>query len=150
MTVDRYTKAVLTVIAGCLLWICAMGTGQALSAQSSTSARTQNASAQPVIVVGTGTVDQQGTLTVNYIVQDGVRRTDPTLPVALPYSAQKPLPVGLPYTSDSPLPARLTNASDTPVPVEISAVRKVGQWEPIRTSVEDAPAKTKPGGGGGR
>jgi hypothetical protein len=155
VTVDRYTKAVLTVIAGCLLWICAMGTGPSLSAQSSTPLRTANASVQPVVIVGTGTVDQQGTLTVNYILQDGVRRTDPTLPVtaakplavALPYTTAKPLPVALPYTEASPMPARLTNASDDPVPVEISAVRKVGQWEPIRTSVEDAPAKTKPGGG---
>jgi hypothetical protein len=156
MTVDRYTKAVLTVIAGCLLWICAMGTGQALSAQSSTSVKTQNASVQPVVIVGTGTLDQQGTLIVNYTLQDGVRRTDPTLPVtspkplsvALPYTAAKPLPVGLPYTGESPMPARLTNASDDPVHVEISSVRKVGEWEPIRTSVEDAPAKRKPGGGG--
>jgi hypothetical protein len=162
MTVDRYTRAVLTVIAGCLLWICAMGIGQTLSAQSSASLRTQNASVQPVVIVGTGTLDPQGTVTVNYTLQDGVRRTDPTLPVALPYSTAKPLPVALPYspakplpvalpyTNESPIPARLTNASDAPVPVEISAVRKVGEWEPIRTSVEDAPAKRKPGGGGGR
>lgn len=33
MNVDRYTKAVLTVIAGCLLWICAMGAGPSLWAQ---------------------------------------------------------------------------------------------------------------------
>jgi hypothetical protein len=147
MTVDRYTKAVLTVIAGCLLWICAMGTGQALSAQSAAAPRLPNANVQPVVVVGTGTLDQQGMVTVNYVLQAGVRRTDPTLPVALPYTAARPLPVGLPYTEASPMPSRLTNGSDAPVPVEISAVRKVGQWEPIRTSVEDAPAKNKPGGG---
>lgn len=149
MTVDRYTKAVLTVIAGCLLWICAMGTGQALSAQSPALLRIPNANVQPVIVVGTGTLDQQGTVTVSYSQQDGgVRRTDPTLPVALPYTPARPLPVALPYTAASPMPARLTNASDAPIPVEINAVRKMGQWEPIRTSVEDAPARTKPGGGG--
>jgi hypothetical protein len=147
MTVDRYTKAVLTVIAGCLLWICAMGTGQVLSAQPPAVLRIPNANVQPVVVVGTGTLDQQGTVTLSYSVQDGVRRTDPTLPVALPYTAARPLPVALPYTVASPMPARLTNASDAPIPVEISAVRKVGQWEPIRTSVEDAPARTKPGGG---
>jgi hypothetical protein len=146
MTVDRYTKAVLTVIAGCLLWICAMGTGQALSAQPA-ALRIPNANVQPVVVVGTGTLDSQGTVTVNYTTQDGVRRTDPTLPVALPYTTARPLPVALPYTDLSPMPARLTNAPDTPVPVEISSVRKVGEWEPIRTSVEDAPPKKKPGGG---
>jgi hypothetical protein len=150
MTVDRYTKAVLTVIAGCLVWICAMGTGQALSAQSVQFLRIPNANVQPVVIVGTGTLDQQGTVTVSYIQQDGVRRTDPTLPVALPYTAARPLPVALPYTGSSPMPARLTNGSDAPIPVEISAVRKVGEWEPIRTSVEDAPARKKPGGGGER
>ena len=74
MTVDRYTKAVLTVIAGCLLWICAMGTGQVLSAQSPQFFRIPNANVQPVVIVGTGTLDQQGTVTVSYIQQDGVRR----------------------------------------------------------------------------
>jgi hypothetical protein len=150
MTVDRYTKAVLTVIAGCLVWICAMGTGQALSAQSAQFLRIPNANVQPVVIVGTGTLDQQGTVTVSFIQQDGVRRTDPTLPVALPYTTARPLPVALPYTGSSPMPARLTNGSDAPIPVEISAVRKVGEWEPIRTSVEDAPARKKPGGGGDR
>jgi len=150
MTVDRYTKAVLTVIAGSLVWICAMGAGQALSAQSPQFLRIPNANVQPVVIVGTGTLDQQGTVTVSYIQQDGVRRTDPTLPVALPYTTARPLPVALPYTGSSPMPARLTNDSNEPVPVEISAVRKVGEWEPIRTRVEDAPAKTKPGGGGER
>ena len=150
MTIDRYTKVVLTVIAGCLVWICAMGAGQVLSAQSPQFLRIPNANVQPVIIVGTGTLDQQGTVTVSYIQQDGVRRTDPTLPVALPYTAARPLPVALPYTGSSPMPARLTNGSDAPIPVEISAVRKVGEWEPIRTSVEDAPARKKPGGGGER
>jgi hypothetical protein len=150
MIVDRYTKAVLTVIAGCLLWMCVMGAGQPVGAQPAASLKIPNANVQPVVIVGTGTLDQQGTVTVSYILQDGVRRTDPTLPVALPYTTAKPLPVALPYTDSSPMPARLTNTSDAPIPVEISAVRKVGEWEPIRTSVEDAPMKKKPGGGGDR
>jgi hypothetical protein len=150
MIVDRYTKAVLTVIAGCLLWLCAMGAGPSVAAQPAGSLRIPNASVQPVVIVGTGTLDSQGTVTVNYVQQNGTRRTDPTLAVTLPYTPAKPLPAALPYTMASPMPARLTNASDAPVPVEISAVRKVGEWEPIRTSVEDAPARKKPGGGGGR
>ena len=136
MIVDRYTKAVLTVIAGCLLWICAMGAGQSASAQTAGFLRLTNAQVQPIVIVGTGTLDSEGTVTVNYVQQNGTRRTDPTLPVALP------------YTDASPMPARLTNAADAPVPVEISAVRKVGEWEPIRASVEDAPMKKRPGGGG--
>jgi hypothetical protein len=150
MIVDRYTKAVLTVIAGCLLWLCVMGAGQVLVAQPAPALRIPNANVQPVVIVGTGTLDQQGTVTVSYILQDGVRRTDPTLPVALPYTTARPLPVALPYTDSRPMPARLTNESDEPIPVEISAVRKVGEWEPIRTSVEDAPPRKRPGGGGGR
>ena len=54
MNVDRYTKAVLTVIAGCLLWICAMGAGPSLDAQSVAVRRIPHSSIQPVVIVGTG------------------------------------------------------------------------------------------------
>jgi hypothetical protein len=148
MTVDPYTKAVLTVIAGCLLWICAMGAGQRVAAQPAGSVPYPNV--QPVVVVGTGTLDQQGTVTINFAQQKGVRRTDPTLPVQLPYSLAQPLPVSLPYTAASPLPARLGYAPDAPLPVQINAVKKAGDWEPLRAHVEDAPARPKPGGGGER
>jgi hypothetical protein len=150
MTVDRYTKAVLTLIAGCLLWICATGAGQPVAAQPAAYQTIPHASVQPVVIVGTGTLDQQGTVTVNFVQQHGVRRTDPTLPVQLPYSVATPLPVSLPYTTASPLPARLGYAPDAPLPVEISAVKKAGNWEPLRAQVEDAPARPKPGGGGER
>jgi hypothetical protein len=139
MTVDRYTKAVLTVIAGCLLWICAMGAGIPLGAQPR-PLRLDNtavqATVQPVIVVGTGTLDSRGTLTIAYPRHEDNRdRTDPTLAVTLPYSAANPMPSQLFYTGAAPLP------------VEISAIKKVGEWEPLRAKVEDAPAKPRPGGG---
>ena len=139
MSIDRYTKAVLTVIAGCLLWICAMGTGPSLAAQPAYGV-IPNANVQPVIIVGTGTLDQRGAVTVNYVrPPTGLPRTDPTLAVTLPYTAAKPLPVGLPYTPD------------TPLPIEISAVRKTVDWDPIRVRVEPAGLSAKPGiGGGGR
>lgn len=147
MNVDRYTKAVLTVIAGCLLWICAMGAAPSLAAQPAAFLKMSNATVQPVVIVGTGTLDQQGTVTVNFIRQpDGPPRTDPTLPVQLPYTPAKPLPVSLPYTASTPIPARLTYSPEAPLPVEIAAVKKVGEWEPIRANVEDAPAKKRPGG----
>jgi hypothetical protein len=140
--IDRYTKAVLTIIAGCLLWICAMGAGVPLTAQR-TSARTiPNATVQPVVIVGSGTLDQQGTVTVNFTQQG---RTDPTLAVQLPYTPAKPLPVSLPYTSASPLPAQLPYTAQSPLAIEITAVKKVGEWEPIRAKVEDAPTKSRPG-----
>lgn len=143
--IDRYTKAVLTVIAGCLLWICAMGAGVPLTAQR-TSARTMpNATVQPVVIVGTGSLDQQGTVTVNFTQQPGGLRTDPTLAVELPYSATKPLPVSLPYTAASPMPAVLGYNATSPLAIEITAVKKVGEWEPVRVRVEDAPTKTRPG-----
>jgi hypothetical protein len=148
MNVDRYTKGVLTVIAGCLLWICAMGAGPSLSAQPSSALVIPHAAVQPVVLVGSGTLDKEGTVSVNYVRQpDGTWRTDPTMLATLPYTAAKPLPVSLPYSALSPIPARLTNTPETPLPVEISAIKKVGEWEPLRAKVEDAPAKPKPGGG---
>ena len=132
MNVDRYTKAVLTVIACCLLWICAMGVGPSVAAQPPT---TVTNSVQPVVIVGTGTLDQRGTLVVNYVRRpDGPSRTDPTVPVSLP------------YTPAAPLPTKLMNSPEMPLAVEIAAVKKTGEWEPIRAKVEDAPAKPKPGG----
>jgi hypothetical protein len=140
--VDRYTKAVLTVIAGCLLWICAMGAGVPLTAQRSSVQTMPNATIQPVVIVGTGTLDQRGTVTVNFTQQG---RTDPTLAVQLPYSAAKPLPVSLPYTSASPMPTQLPYNASSPLAIEIAAVKKTGEWEPVRVRVEDAPTKSRPG-----
>jgi len=141
MTTDRYTKAVLTVIAGCLLWICAMGTGIPLGAQArplSLGNAAVQSTVQPVILVGTGTLDPRGTLTIAYARHsDGREHTDPTIPVTLPYSELNPIPSRLFYTGAAPLP------------VEICAIKKVGEWEPLRAKVEDAPAKAKPGGPGG-
>jgi hypothetical protein len=77
--------------------------------------------AQPVIVVGTGTMDRQGNIQVAFNPQD--RRTDSTLSVRLPYSPSNPMAV------------------------EISAVKKAGVWESLRTDVDDAPLRQKPGYG---
>jgi hypothetical protein len=148
MNVDRYTKAVLTVIAGCLLWICAMGAGGAAQAQQTTRDLAAFPDRlQPVVIVGTGSMDVQGKIVLNFTQQAGGQRTDPTLPVQLPYTAARPLPVGLPYTAASPMPSQLFYTSAVPLPVEIAAVKKTGEWEPLRAKVEDAPARPKPGGG---
>src|SRR5258708_38076499 len=148
MSGDRYTKAVLTIIAGCLVWICAMGAGPRIAAKQSTMEIA--GPVQPVGVVGTGSLDRAGKVVVNFTQQGSVQRTDPTLPVHLPYPPATPLPVGLPYSASNPMPAQLSYTSVAPLPVEIAAVKKVGEWEPIRASVEDAPARLKPGGGGRR
>ena len=111
-----------------------MGAGPSLAAQPGASLAMTNATIQPVVVVGTGTLSQDGTVVVRYVKQpDGKLRTDPTLPVKLPYTAAEPLPVGLPYTVAAPLP------------VEITALWKSADWDPIRVRVEPAGLSAKPG-----
>jgi hypothetical protein len=150
MTIDRYTKAVLTVIAGCLLWMCAMGTAHPLSAQQ--GAPSDNAlvvgRVQPVVIVGTGVMDAQGKVVVDFVRRNNRQVTDPTLAVKLPYTPDAPLPVRLPYTAASPLPAQLSYTAGTPLPVAITGIKKTLDWDPIRTQVENAPLRTTPGIGG--
>ena len=143
MTIDRYTKAVLTIIAGCLLWICVTSAGVPLGAQMRFAAST-NTTVQPVVIVGTGTLDRSGTVTFDY----SRGRTEWSLPVTLAYTDAKPLPVGLPYSASNPLPAQLSYTPARPMPVELAAVRKTGEWEAIRTREDDAATRRMPGNGG--
>ena len=129
MAVDRYTKIVLTIIAGCLLWICVIGTPAPLHAQQNMTFQNGNGPAVPVVVVGTGTMRRDGVVTMTFRGD----RTDPTLPVTLPYSAANPLPTHLPYTPDAPLP------------VEVTSVRKGTNWDSLHVTVDDAPVRAKPG-----
>jgi hypothetical protein len=147
MATDRYTKAVLTVIAGCLLWLCALEAGRPVQAQqaSTLDAALFAGRVQPVVIVGTGSMDAQGKVVVDFVRRNGTQVTDATLPVKLPYTAETPLPVRLPYTSGSPLPAQLFYTGKTPLPVEITGIKKTLDWEPIRTEVEDAPVRRTPG-----
>jgi hypothetical protein len=128
MAVDRYTKCVLTVIAGCLLWLCAAGLPAAAHAQN-TALQIGNSPAVPVVLVGTGALRRDGVVTVNY--HGAV--TDPTLAVTLP------------YTLANPIPAHLTYSAEAPLPVEVSSVRQGASWSPLRVAVEDAPTRSKPG-----
>lgn len=147
MTTDRYTKAVLTVIAGCLMWLCAMGTGRPVQAQqvSNVDGASFAERIQPVLIVGTGSMDAQGKIAVNFVTRSGVQVTDSTLPVKLPYTQETPLPVRLPYTAGSPMPAQLFYSPGAPLPVEITGIKKTRDWEPIRAQVEDAPLRRTPG-----
>jgi hypothetical protein len=147
MTTDRYTKAVLTVIAACLLWMCVFHTAPPVRAQQ-TAALDAAAFAgriQPVVIVGTGSMDAQGKVVVNFVTRNGTQVTDPTIGVKLPYTADAPLPVRLPYTTASPLPTQLTYSPGAPLPVAITGIKKTVEWEPIRTHVENAPVRTTPG-----
>jgi hypothetical protein len=146
MTIDRYTKGVLTVIAACLLWICAMGAGRPIAAQPATAdLSTFKPGVQPVVIVGTGSMDQDGNIAVKLLAEGGRRRTDPSIAVTLPYTPARPLPVGLPYTAASPMPSQLFYTPAAPLPVEIAAVKKTGEWQPLRAEVEDAPVRKTPG-----
>ena len=134
MPVDRYTKFVLTIIAGCLLWICAAGLPASVHAQQNTALQIGNSPALPVVIVGTGALRRDGVVTVNY----HGNITDPTLAVTLPYSLTDPIPAHLPYSAAAPLP------------VEVSSVRQGPTWSPLRVTVDDAPTRSKPGIGRGQ
>ena len=63
MRPDVYTKAMLTVIAACLVWLCVMSAGRPLSAQQPMPLGTTTV--QPVVVVGWGTFDEHGRTSVS-------------------------------------------------------------------------------------
>jgi len=141
--VDRYTKIVLTVIAACLVWLCAMNTGRPVQARQLTAMpATLPGGVQPVVVVGWGSMDMTGRIALNLIGPEGNTRTDTTLSVR----ADRPLHVDLPYTPDNPLPARVTSTHDNPLPIEIAAfgrTRKDGsrsapKWNPRRREANRA------------
>ena len=131
MRLDLYTKTVLTVIAGCLLWLCAMQTGRPLAAQQ---APTLEKAPQPVVIVGWGTLDEQGRVAVTMQQTRTGRRSDPNLPVTLMSVPAAPIDVRLSYTDKEPMPVGLTK------------IKPVGEWEPIRSAAEPEPTRPKPGG----
>ena len=132
MRPDPYTKIVLTVIAGCLLWLCAMQTGRPLAAQQALTL--EKVAPQPVVIVGWGTLDEQGRVAVTMQQTRTGRRSDPNLPVTLMSVPAAPIDVRLSY-------------SDTePMPVGVTRIKSVGEWEPIRSAAEPEPTRPKPGG----
>jgi hypothetical protein len=140
MHVDRYTKAVLTVIAVALVYIGAMLSGVPASAQGGAiripSERLADTRPQPVVVVGWGSLSASGEIILRTINDaKGVPYTDPILPVRVQQMPEAPTPVTLGVTAERPLPVGLT------------AVVAGQHWEPVRTKVEPAPTSPKPGGG---
>jgi len=117
MTTDRYTKAVLTIIAGALVYIGAMLSGQPASAQGQGATQgspgmAMDARPQPVVVV---------------------RWAQP----------ERPWPVAIQSVSE-PLPVTLRPTSDQPLPVAITGVKAGAQWDEIRVKVEQ-PLSRRPG-----
>jgi hypothetical protein len=130
MAADRYVKMVLTVIAASLLWLCAIGVGRPVQAQQGPALT--DGRPQPVVIVGWGTVDAQGRVT---LTMGGDRRnptTDPNIPVNI-VALPAPIEVQLEYTESRPLP------------VGISSIKQTGPWDPIRSSVDEEPVRSRPG-----
>jgi hypothetical protein len=140
MTIDRYTKGVLTVIAVALLYIGAMLSGAPAAAQS--GATPMNATQlvdvrpQPVVIVGWGTLAGDGRILLTTVKdRNGSVRSDPVVPVRVQQMPDSPVSVSLDVTPQKPLPVGLT------------AVSPGREWEPIRTRVEPAPTQRTPGPG---
>ena len=106
MTTDRYTKAVLTIIAGALLYIGVMLSGQPASAQGQgatqgSAGMVMDARPQPVVVVGWQTPERS-----------------------------------LPVTVEQPLSVTLRGTPEQPLPVTVTGIRAGGSWDEIRVKVE--------------
>lgn len=132
MNIDTYTKAVLTVIAAALLWLCAISTGQPLRAQA-LAAQWSPLPAQPVVVVGWGRLNPQAPGGIEIAWSDPNRKiSEPAVPIR-PAADQK----------FDPLRVRLEMAA--PIPVSLEAVKKTGAWDPLRTEAEGDPGQPVPG-----
>ena len=131
MYIDRYTKAVLTIIAGALLYIGAMLSGQPASAQGQAAARPQLAEdtrPQPVVVVGWGTVQVDGRVTLNMVRDANGFHTDSTLPVAVQATPQRPLPVVV-QPGPRPIDVTLGATPQRPLPVAVHGIKVGADWD---------------------
>jgi hypothetical protein len=133
MRTDTYTRAVLTIIAACLLWICFMSAGQPLNAQP--AAQIGALPAQPVVVVGWGRLNPTAPGGIEVAWSDAVRKiAEPAVPIR-------------PTTDPkfNPVPVRVE--LQTPLPVSLEAVRKGrdGAWDALRTAPEPDQGSRLPG-----
>lgn len=135
MRIDMYTRVILTVIAACLVWLCALGMGWPVQAQQRTPPLASDR-AQPVVIVGWGTLDGEGRVSLTMNADRSKPMTDPNLPVKV---------VGYPMPT-APLDVRLLEYSEAhQLPVGISSIKRTGEWEPIRSSVEPEAVRGRPG-----
>ena len=114
MTIDAYTKAVLTVIAVCLVWMCLNSVTPVAGAQ------TVRPEPTPVILV-----DGKG---VPIYTSEGFR-------VSL---GAKALPV---IVNNASLPVDVTNAS---LAVSVRSIQRGNVWDPIQVQVMREPPTLKP------
>ena len=143
MRPDAYTKAVLTVIAGCLLWLCAMSAGLPLSAQQ--PMQLGGTTVQPVVVVGWGTFDEHGRASVTMVDGRTGRQSDPNLPIRV-IGMPQDVPVKVVAMPERPVDVRLPYTDQQPIPVGLTRIKPAAEWEPIRNAAEPEPTRPKPGG----
>jgi hypothetical protein len=107
-----------------------MTRGPVVSAQGS---HQLDATPQPVVIVGWGTMDAKGKASVMMTEGRSGTISDPNIPVKV---------IGLPL---EPVAVRLEYSDVYPLPVGLTSIKRTGEWEPIRSAVEGEPVKAKPG-----
>jgi hypothetical protein len=136
MRTDAYTKVMLTVIAACLLWICARSAGQTVIAQAQ-PAQYSPLPAQPVVVVGWGRLNPAAPGGVEIEWADPQRRI-----------SQSALTVRQGLDPDSAFRVRIDPMQGL-LPVSVESVRRGQAWDPMRVQVEREPPRPTPGIGVG-
>jgi hypothetical protein len=132
MKIDSYTKAVLTVIAACLVWMCVKSTGETVVAQSQ-PVPWSPLPAQPVIVVGWGRL--------NPAVAGGIE-----LDWADPQRRVSEISVPVRPSPDARFdPLRVRLETQAPLSVSVDAVRRGATWDPFRSIIEREPPRSVPG-----
>ena len=114
MKTDLYTKAVLTVIATCLVWMCLTGVTPDVFAQA------KKADPTPVLLV-----DERG---IPVPTAQGLRVTFGPQPVQV-------------AVSNPSLPVMISNA---PLPVQLTAIQRLGQWDAVAVQVLRDPPTQRP------
>jgi hypothetical protein len=127
--IDTYTKAILTIIAACLLWICVMAAGQPLRAQPQ---QYSPLPAQPVVVVGWGRLNPSAPGGIEIAWSDPARKISEDAVQIRPRERKA-----------DPVPVRVE--LPTPLPVSLEAVRKGNAWDAVRTAVDPDTGSRVPG-----
>jgi len=133
MPTDTYTKAMLTIIAACLLWICA-NTVQPVHAQRA-PVQLLPVPATPVVVVGSGRLNPSvpGGVEINWADRDR-------------HISEGSVPVH-PDSDKKFEPMRVHVELTTPLPVSLESVKKgrEGPWDALRTAAEPDSGSRVPG-----
>jgi hypothetical protein len=127
MPIDRYTRAVLTIIAGALVYIGAMLSGQPASAQAPPMVDTRP---QPVRIVGW----DAGVPPLPVTIRSGQ-------PLAVTIQPGQPLAVTV--TPGQSLAVTVTPApQQAALPVTITGIRAGAEWDEVRTKAEQPFTRT--------